>query len=265
MKRVMTKGLSLHIQRPGLPDTGPLTPFLKAMATMDNNGKPVSPLGWEVAGLFALRKTWVMFTHTAGSGITPWRGLIILDSDYKGEGQIQSPATIGLVAHELTHLLQRELNQPYYWPSGGFRPVLRRLWIADSTNYMEVLAYLVGWTVEHDLRVQQIKQGHLSEIEREHRMQIVKLLRNRIATLAGADARNACRLLLKTYPDNPVYRRNYIHESRLPDGRIPGAPWHIWLRTIGFSIKAVDHIMIVAAQGKAEMIDEASIPQTSAD
>lgn len=226
---------------------------------MDSDGRPVSPVGREVAGLFARRKTWVVFTHTAGSGITPWRGLIILDSDYKGEGQIRSPATIGLVAHELTHLLQRELNHPYYWPSGGFRPALRRLWVADSTNYMEVLAYLVGWTVEHDLRVGEMKQGHLSQTEGEHSLRIVKTLRDRIATLAGPDPRNACRLVLKTYPDNPIYRRNYLRESRLPDGRIPGGPWHTWLREIGFSRSAVDHMMIVAAQGRIEVIPEEAV------
>lgn len=259
MKKFLQKGLTLQVQHPGLPKNGPLTPCLKAMAAVDNEGRSVSPVGREVAILFARRKTRVIFTHTAGSGITPWRGLIILDAEYKGAGQIRSPATIGLVAHELTHLLQRDLAHPYYWPSGGFRPAWQRLWIADSTNYMEVLAYLVGWTVEHDLLLHQINQGHLSQSDRERTWQVVKTLRDRISTLAGPDVRNAIRLVLRTYPDNPIYHRNYSRESRLPDGRIPGGPWHTWLRQIGFSIKAADHIMIVAAQGKIERIDEASV------
>lgn len=256
MRKFLQKGLTLQVQHPGLPDNGPLTPCLKAMAAISREGQPVSPVGRDIAILFARRKTRVVFTHTAGSGITPWRGLIILDAEYKGAGQIRSPATIGLVAHELTHLLQRELDHPYYWPSGGFRPALGRLWIADSTNYMEVLAYLVGWTVEHDLLLQRINQGQLPQNDREHTRQALKTLRDRIATLAGPDARNACRLVLSTYPDNPIYRRNYARESRLPDGRIPGGAWHTWLREIGFSRSAVDHIMIVAAQGQIEVFPE---------
>lgn len=256
LRKFIDKGLTVQFQKPGLPPGGPITPCLQAMAAIGSQGRPISPIGRDVARLFGTRRTLVVFVHTAGSGITPWRGLIVLDSDYKGQGQIRSPATIGLVAHELIHLLQRDLNQPHYWPSGGFRPSLRRLWVADSTNYMEVLAYLVGWTVEHDLTLHHASTEELSAAESEHATKVLKTLRSRIATLIGADSRNACRLVLKTYPDNPIYRSNYARENRLPDGRIPPGAWHVWLREIGFSRSAVDHIMVVAAQGQAEVIEE---------
>jgi hypothetical protein len=197
--------------------------------------------------------------HTAGSGITPWRGLIVLDSDYKGEGQAASPAKIGLVAHELTHLLQRDLRNPNYWPSGRLRPSLSRLWVGDSTNYMEVIAYLVGWTVEHDLIAWRAASSDLSDTRRAQAQGTVKSLRDRLATLSGPDTRNACRLVLKTFPDNGIYRKNYARESRIPDGRIPPGPWHQWLRQLGFSRQSVDHIMILATQGQVGLIDPATI------
>jgi hypothetical protein len=256
LKKFFQKGVTLRYQRPGLPEDGPLTPCLKAMAAVDEVGRPLSPVGADVARLFARRKTLVVFTHTAGSGITPWRGLIVLDREYMGEGQTASPARIGLVAHELTHLLQRDLRHPYYWPSGSLRPALNRLWVGDSTNYMEVLAYLVGWTVEHDLIVSEAASSQeLTEARRAQTQGVVRSLRDRLATLAGPDTRNACRLVLRTFPDNAIYRKNYTRESRLPDGRIPPGHWHEWLRQLGFSRQAVDHIMVLAAQGKVEIID----------
>jgi hypothetical protein len=255
LKTFFQKGIKLQFQRPGLPESGPITPCLKAMAVKDAGGHPVSPIGADVARLFGGRKTLVVFTHTAGSGITPWRGLIVLDSEYKGEGQIASPAKIGLVAHELTHLLQRDLRNPNYWPSGWLRPSLSRLWVGDSTNYMEVLAYLVGWTVEHDLIASQGASPDISEARRVQAQGVVKNIRDRLATLSGPDARNASRLVLKTFPDNAIYRKNYARENRLPDGRIPPGPWHDWLRQLGFSRQSVDHIMILATQGKVDLID----------
>ena len=245
------------MQRPGLPEDGPITPCLRAMAASNTQGKPLSPVGADVARLFSQRATRVVFVHTAGSGITPWRGLFVLDADYRGEGQTKSPATVGLVAHELTHLLQRELKPRYYWPSGRLRPSLTRRWVGDSTNYMEVLAYLVGWSVEHDLTAAQAASPGLSAEAQERYRRILKSIQDRLATLAGADAQNAARLVLKTYPDNAVYRKNYRLESRLRDGRVPPGSWHRWLRQLGFSPATVDHILLLAARGQVELIDPA--------
>ena len=59
-------------------------------------------------------------------------------------------------------------------------------------------------------------------------------------------------------PDEPVILNNrYRLEDRLADGRIPNGPWHTWLLEMGFTRQAVDHIMVVAAQGHAEHIDPA--------
>jgi len=251
------KGLSIRAQKPGLPAGGPITPCLQAMAVRDESGQPLSPVGVDVARLYAGRKTRVVFMHTAGSGITPWRRLIVLDADYKGDGQAKSPTKIGLVAHELTHLLQRDLKNPTYWPSGGLRPRRGRRWIGDSTNFMEVVAYLVGWTVEYDLTAARLASPDLPPEVQEQIRRTLRSLKNRLATLAGRDVRNATRLVLKIFPDNGVYRNNYRLENRLPDGRIPTGPWHSWLLEMGFSRSAIDHIMVIAAQGIAENINPA--------
>jgi hypothetical protein len=123
---------------------------------------------------------------------------------------------------------------------------------------MEVLAYLVGWSVEHDLNAARLADRDLSEKRREQARAVMKSLQDKLATLSGSDARNASRLVLKTYPDNAIYRKNYARENRLPDGRIPPGPWHEWLRQLGFSRRSVDHIMILATQGKGELIDPAT-------
>jgi hypothetical protein len=80
-------------------------------------------------------------------------------------------------------------------------------------------------------------------------------IRDRLATLAGPDPRNACRLMLKLFPNNAVYRKNFEVENRTPDGRIPPGSWHSWLRQMGFSSQTVDHIMILASRGQAKWID----------
>jgi hypothetical protein len=249
------KGLSIQAQKPGLPADGPISPCLQAMAARDQAGRLLSPVGADVARLYAGRKTRVVFMHTAGSGITPWRRLIVLDADYKGEGQIKSPAKIGLVAHELTHLLQRDLRNPNYWPSGGLRPARGRRWVGDSTNFMEVVAYLIGWTIEYDLIAARLAAPDLTPEMQERTRSALQSLKNRLATLAGRDVRNATRLVIKTFPDNRVYRNNYRLENRLSDGRIPSGGWYDWLLEMGFSRRAVDHIMVIAAQGHAEHID----------
>ncbi len=272
LKVFINKGIHIRTQKPGLPGDGPITDFLKALSRPVLEGashieadltssaaRPISPVGAEVARIFAERNTRVVFIHTQGSGITPWRGLIILDADYRGAGQEKSAAQIGLVAHELTHLLQRDLEPQYFWPSGGLRPSSSRRWIGDSTNYMEVLAYLVGWTVEYDFTAALVESGDLIPQEKARKQRVLKSLLNRLATLSGDDPRNACRLVLKTFSTNGIYRQNYKLENRLPDGRIPPGSWHYWLRQLGFSLQAIDHIMVLATQGQGEWIDPSEV------
>ena len=272
MKAILKKGISMQIQRPGVPENGPITPSLNAMA-IQNSGRSlqpgdkvtrlgersISPVGADLVNLFAQRSIRVMFLNTGGDGVTPWRGLIILDAGYRGEGQTRSHDSIARVAHELTHLLQRELNQPYYWPGGGLLPSPSRRWLGDSTNYMEVLSYLVGWTVEYDLIAFQNISADLSSAESKGNEKMLETIRDRLATLSGLDPRNACRLVLKLFPNNPIYRQNFELENRTSDGRIPPGSWHQWLRQMGFSRQAVDHIMIIASQGQEEWVDYSEV------
>ena len=268
LKAILKKGISLQIQRPGLLENGPLTPSLNAMSIpiSDRSLHPgknitslgersISPVGANLASMFAQRSVRVLFLNTEGDGVTPWRGLIILDANFRGEGQTRSPDSIARVAHELTHVLQRELNQPYYWPGGGLRPSRSRRWLGDSTNYMEVLSYLVSWTVEYDLIALQNISADLSSEESAGNEKKIEVIRDRLATLSGPDPQNACRLVLKLFPENPIYRQNFELENRTSDGRIPPGSWHYWLRQLGFSRQAVDHIMVLASQGQEEWVD----------
>jgi hypothetical protein len=265
INRFFNKGISIRRQQPGWPADGPISLCLKTLSGNFQEGSPdhssglgnraISPVGADLARIYAKRKLWVLFVNTEGSGVAPWRGLIILDPDLRGEGQIKSPGTMGMIAHELTHLLQRDINQPHYWPSGGLRPAFGRRWIGDSTNYMEVLSYLVGWTVEYDFMVARTLSPGQSTGQHARDERALATIRDRLATLTGADARNACRLMLKLFPTNAVYRKNFQLESRIPDGRIPPGSWHTWLRQMGFSRQAVDHIMILSARGHAERIE----------
>ncbi len=243
IRTYVKKGISLRVQQPGLPDDGPITPFLRAMSRLDDSGE-LSPVGVDLAGTINGRKVWVMFVHTGGAGAAPWRGQIILDSKYRGQGQASSSGNVGLVAHELAHVLQRDLKGKH-WPGGGLRPTLKTRWVGDSTNYMEALSYMVGWTVEYDLRIHEAST-------RDSRLRV---LESRLATVAGDDARNAARYVLKLYPDSKVYRQNHRLEAKTRDRRIPPGGWQYWLRQCGFSDDTVNHIRNIAQNGEGEWVD----------
>ncbi|MEE9217406.1 MAG: hypothetical protein V3U32_08225 [Anaerolineales bacterium] len=185
----------------------------------------------------------VAFLPTRGSGATPWRRLIVLDTSYRNEGQAGSPARVALIAHELMHVLQRELGDPEFWPSGRFRPSLSRRWIGDSTNYMEVVAYIVGASVEIDL----LPENQETRIRR---------LSDWLATVAGEDASNATRAVVKRYKGNSIYRQNYRAEARTPGRRIPSQHWAYWLGVIGFEGQTIEHIRNLAAVGQPKVIAE---------
>ena len=269
LRRMISKGFSIRKQIPGWPDDGPISPCFKALSGFVDQDLPdsprgfgrrtVSPVGADLARIYAQRSLRVLFADTGGSGVAPWRGLIILNADFRDEGQVQSPATMAMIAHELTHLLQREINQPHYWPSGGLRPTFGRRWIGDSTNYMEVISYLVGWTVEYDFTLARLSSPGRTPGQQARDERTLATIRDRLATLTGPDPRNACRLLLKLFPKNAVYRQNYRVESRSPDGRIPPGRWHNWLRQMGFSRPAIDHIMVLASRGRAEWIEAGQV------
>ncbi|MFQ5923494.1 MAG: hypothetical protein ACE5M4_11695, partial [Anaerolineales bacterium] len=206
-------------------------------------GEPVSPAGSDVARLIQAFNVRVVFLPTRGSGATPWRRMIVLDTSYHDAGQTKSPARVAFIAHEMVHVLQRELGDSEFWPSGGFRPSLSRRWIGDSTNYMEVLAYIVGASVEIDLLP-------------EHEQTKTRQLSDWLATVAGEDALNATRAVVKRYKNNSIYRQNYRVEARTPGHRIPSHQWAYWLGVIGLEDQAIEHIRNLAAMGQPKVISE---------
>ena len=213
------------------------------MSAQQSSGEPVSPVGSDVARLIQAFNVRVVFLPTRGSGATPWGRMIVLDTSYRDAGQTQSPARVALIAHEMVHVMQRELGDPEFWPSGGFRPSLSRRWIGDSTNYMEVLAYVVGASVEIDLLP-------------VHESTKIRQLSNWLATVAGNDVINATRAVVKRYKNNSIYRQNYREEVRTPGRRIPSQHWAHWLRVIGFEGQTIEHIRNLAAVGQAKVIAE---------
>ena len=231
--------IHLATQRPG--EVGPLTPSLEAMRALRSSGEPVSPAGSDVARLIQAIVVRVVYLPTRGSGATPWRRMIVLDTSYRDAGQSQSPARIALVAHEMLHVLQRELRDPEFWPSGGFRPSLTRRWIGDSTNYMEVLAYIVGTSIEIDLLPEQ--EGGKA-----------RQLSDWLATMAGEDALNATRAVVKRYKNNSIYRQNYRVEARTPGHRMPSQQWTHWLGVIGLEDQTIEHIRNLATVGQPKVI-----------
>ena len=248
----------IRIQKPGHPDGGPITPSLLAMSAVKLNAQPVSPVGFDLGRIFRVRRLRVVFLNTGGGGVTPWRNWIGLDSTYLGMGQRTSAYRVALVAHELTHVLQRELKDPYYWPTGGLRPARGRRWLGDSSNYMEVLAYLVGNTVEYDLLIEGLDPAPTRERDRRR-----LILANRLATLSS-DPINASRAVLKYHPDNRVYRQNYRYELTLSDHRIPPGGWRTWLGSFGFSANSVQHIADIASSGRVEEVSVEELEQTLA-
>ena len=270
VRHILKKGISLKKQSSGWPADGPLGPAFRELSkttatgqtSVDSQGdgkrKVISPIGMDLARIYYSCSLRVLFVNTGGSGVVPWRGLIILDGSYRGEGQIKSPATLGLVAHELTHLLQRDFNQSHYWPGGGFNPFRGHRWIGDSTNYMEVIAYLVGWTVEYDFTIAKRTQIHISPGQKARDDRVLATIRDRLAVFTGSEERKASRLITDLFPENTIYKQNYQIERRYPDLRIPPGTWHSWLRQMGFSQAAVDHIMVLAAQGQRSSSDSST-------
>jgi len=229
-----------------------LTPALQAMAATKPDGGSISTVGAELAGLIEPLTIRVAFLPISGSGVTPWRRWVVLDGSYRGQGQASSPGRIGLVAHELTHVLQRELGDTYFWPGGGLRPSRSRRWLGDSTNYMEALAYVVGASVELDL------------LEAKG-MQPNRRLRDDLASLTGEDAANAARYVVKSHPENAVYRKNYRAETQSPDGRIPPGGWSHWLGAIGFGSAAVERIRELAALGSSQVVEPEEVERLFTD
>ncbi len=246
-------GKFLALQGPGLRPNDPVTLSLIAMDAVDSNGNPISPVGSKLVDLVDGLGVRVAFLGSGG-GVSPWVGQIVIPESYLGAGQVtaSSPryeaARVGLVAHELTHAAQRELNSPAYAPA-----------VLDSTNYMEVVAYIVGETVEYDMLQAKLSAGgllgpDLSEIE----AQLLRIEKD-LATYTSADGLNANRYMLVSHPDTPIYQLNHVMESLIPGNRIPPGGWEQFMRDIDFTDVEIDHVEAIASLGVAETVPEARI------
>jgi hypothetical protein len=119
---------------------------------------------------------------------------------------------------------------------------------------MEVLSFIVGWTVEYDLYKEKLATDDL-QLEEKNKIQgKLRSLKNGIATLTDPDARNATRFVLEKHHSMKVYRENYRAEAKSPNGRIPAGGWEHWLGEFGFSDGAVAHIKDIGARGLVKRV-----------
>lgn len=251
-------GVMFDEQKPGVSSNGPIAMTLAAISRAGARGKSISQAGSELSEAIIDRGVWVLFAPTGGDGATPVKGLIVLDNGYRNLGQVSSVTKTSIVAHELVHVLQRDLADPKYWPSGLPRLIRNTRWIADSTNYMEVLAYIVGWIIEHDLESDRLSSPRLSTSTKKQIKKKLEDLENRLATLTGPDVHNAKRYIVWKYKDNFFYKQNYRKEVLTPCGRIPVGGWRKSLKEIGFKEPALRHIKDIASNGLVQQIDQAT-------
>jgi cell division septation protein DedD len=245
------------VQGPGPDPDGPIIEYMEKFVAIDASGNPISPVASELTRLIEAHELGVTFFDINNSGIVPLQDYVVLPPNFADGGQANAPANVGLVAHELTHVLERDLNDSTYWPDGR-APNAAGFPIGDSTTYMEVLSNIVGQTVEYD---------YLSQIPPASRLpsQTDRLLQiqDNLATFTDADAHNATRYLVKSDNGVEVYRENYVHELGFADHRIPTGGWGYWLKQMGFSDAAINHISGIASQGQAISVDPAELdPQT---
>ena len=247
----------LAVQKPGLPQDGPLTKAFEAMMMVNSTGEPASLIGAELVELMRDRQVNVAFI-LPGGGASTWEGQIILGEKLVDSTKLNSPGNAALVGHELTHELQRSLDDPYYWPKGTIKlEEPSRGIVGDSTNYMEVLAYIVGDTIEYDLLLQKSSIVALSVYENQRLVDI----QNNLATLTDLDAWSAAQSIAISSQDCDVYLDNFVIEYALQDHRIPPGGWEHWLGELGFSDASIDHIKSIAAKGSPNPL-EALDPNT---
>jgi hypothetical protein len=110
---------------------------------------------------------------------------------------------------------------------------------------MEVLAYIVGDTIEYDLLLQKSSAVALSALENQRLINI----QNDLATLTDPDAWSAAQSIAAKFQNCDVYLNNYVIEYGLTDHRIPPGGWEHWLKELGFSDASIDHINSIASNG----------------
>ena len=217
----LAKYVSIQMQRSCMIEGDPLTEYLRLMSN--------TIVGKDIGDIFFWKKTRVVFLPIGGCGVAPFQGTILLDNIYRDRPMETKYITI--VAHELAHLLQRELDIPEWFPSGNFKPSLTKRWIGDSTNYMEVLAYLVGWAIWYDLSSNPLVRLDLS---------------GHIRILTG-NKYAACEHIRDKFYWVDVYKKNQILEDRTPLNRIPPGEWWEWLGYMGFTNASINRIFDIAS------------------
>jgi uncharacterized protein YukE len=258
-------------QSPGLPQDGPITAALETLSARDSNGNPVSPVGAELVELIEARGgVTVLFTDslTGGdAGIAPMKGLIFLPERYMDPAVQRQPENAALIAHELAHVLQRDL--PAFpdgfptattgsWPFSpdGFDPFNLDYGVplvGDFTLYMEVQSNLVGKTVEYDLIQHAISQLPPGQAPHDQTTRRINEIMNDLATYVG-DAGDAAAYVLQDYRHVTMYQGEMVREVIL-GARIPPGGWEHWLGEQGFSQEgAIHHIRDLAGQGTPEEV-----------
>ncbi|MFV2044321.1 MAG: hypothetical protein ACC700_13955, partial [Anaerolineales bacterium] len=241
-------GKFLALQGPGLSPNDPITLSLTQMAAVDSSGNPISPVASELVDLVDGLGVRVAFIGT-GAGVSPWVGQIVIPEKYVGSGQVSGSTVIietgriGLVAHELTHAAHRELNNPAYAPA-----------VIDSTNHMEVVAYIAGETVQYDLLGAELQDPTLTPDERQAIEDKRLDLATDIATYTDSDQLNANRYVVKEHTGTFIYQLNHFKESLIPGNRIPPGGWEESFRSIGFSDQVIEHIKGIPAANNVSAV-----------
>ncbi len=106
---------------------------------------------------------------------------------------------------------------------------------------MEVLAYIVGASIEMDL-------GGGDR-------------RDWLATLTSSDALNATWAIVDKHGKNRIYVKNFQAEAKTPGNRIPPQGWEHWLSILGFMPETLEHIRAQATGGVAKTVDPKTLPK----
>ncbi|MFV2043585.1 MAG: hypothetical protein ACC700_10180 [Anaerolineales bacterium] len=285
-------------QEPGLPGDGPITGAMQFISRVDDDGNPVSIVGSELAGLIDDRGgVSIMFsdnlTNGGTAGVAPVKGLVWLPEAYESRTEQMELGKASLIAHELDHILQRDLREfptglpsvsfPFSgagsWPFGpeGFQPIASTgLYgfpiVGDFTLYMEVQSNIVAEAIKYDLladELSNLQPGTFEYVGIEGRMGTIQ---NVLATFTG-DPENAVAFVVdrQTGRDpHGMYLGEFVREVAA-GGRIPPGGWQFWLEQQGFSQAAIGHIEEVAQGGIAhdvpiaDFLREGSSPHMTSD
>jgi len=262
------------VQEPGLPADGPITSAMATISQTDLNGNAVSIVGSELAQLIDDRGgVAVHFSDliTGGTaGVAPTRGLVVLPNRYQSALVQAVPGNAGLVAHELAHVLQRDLPEfPDGFPPFGTGPMAGS-WpftpeginplsveygvplLGDFTLYMEVQSNIVGMGIEYDLLGEELANLSPGSLRRGTIISRMDAIEVHLATYTGPAA-DAAAYVPQQYNGHEMYVGEMVKEV-IFGARIPDGGWEHWLAQQGFSDKAIERIQQIASKGVPEPV-----------